>query len=771
MPRQPLVAAETNFSGGLKTEFTGLNFPENSCTETFNCIHYRDGSVFRRKGLRREPNFALTTIDKSNKALSSFVWNNADGAGNVDLYVIQVGSTLYFYNISTATPSSPLSTKKLVSTIDLSSFDSSSALTLSQIECQYSTGSGYLFVYNPAMDPIYCSYDAGTVTANSITVKIRDTAGIEEDVEDTYRPATLTDVHLYNLANQGWNKGYKLSSTDTITMAEGEITITVEAGAPILPGDRVRIYYDADAFPNSVVDIYLLGLVVSYSGTSLTVNVTEFKGEGDHSVWTIVSEPALISTWADAIGNYPSNSDVWWYFKTVKTEGTSEPDPDDADILILNRNTMEVFDPGKTIKDVSQAAGPAPKGRYILSAFYQDRTEISGVDGLDVVSTEGIRPSTGAWFQGRVWYTGVNYKGFTEKIYFSQIIENKSQFGKCHQVNDPTSEERYDLLPSDGGVIVIQGSGTINKLFPVQNGLLVHSNKGVWFITGSQGIGFTANDYTVVKLSSIQTISSSSFVNVQGFPLWWNEEGIYSVVPQQGGSLNVQSLTDATIASFYKDIPTVSKKFVRGDWDPITGVIQWLYRSTPETDVEDRYEFDSVLNFNTLTSSFYPWTLKTTNNKVSDVKYIYGQGDVNSIDSYHRYLTFNGTSMTIAEQTQDTYQDWAVEDYESYFISGYKIPGAALRDAQVGYLIVYSRNDLDTEYKIQGIWDFANSGNSGRWSTVQRISIAQDNFDNAYRRHKIRGHGKALQFKITSVSQEPFHILGWAGIESVNANV
>ena len=29
MPQQPSASIENNFTGGLKTEFTGLNFPEN----------------------------------------------------------------------------------------------------------------------------------------------------------------------------------------------------------------------------------------------------------------------------------------------------------------------------------------------------------------------------------------------------------------------------------------------------------------------------------------------------------------------------------------------------------------------------------------------------------------------------------------------------------------------------------------------------------------------------------------------------------------------
>jgi len=57
---------------------------------------------------------------------------------------------------------------------------------------------------------------------------------------------------------------------------------------------------------------------------------------------------------------------------------------------------------------------------------------------------------------------------WSENIYFSQIVETTDQFGRCYQTNDPTSEDLFDLLPTDGGVIQIQGSGSVYKLFPVQ---------------------------------------------------------------------------------------------------------------------------------------------------------------------------------------------------------------------------------------------------------------------------------------------------------------
>ena len=54
MPRQQAFSIENNFSKGLLTEHTALNFPENACTETFNCTFDNLGNVSRRLGFDYE---------------------------------------------------------------------------------------------------------------------------------------------------------------------------------------------------------------------------------------------------------------------------------------------------------------------------------------------------------------------------------------------------------------------------------------------------------------------------------------------------------------------------------------------------------------------------------------------------------------------------------------------------------------------------------------------------------------------------------------------
>ena len=180
MPQQVLSSVENNFTAGLKTEFTGLNFPENAATDTDNCIYTLTGEVKRRLGIDYELNHTSTAITKTNQAISSYRWANAGGNGASEILVLQVGSTLHFFLSSAATVASPVSNHLLASTVNLTTYQSGTFDVT--IECQYSDGNGKLFVYQPTMDPIYVEFnpDTNVLTASSITILSRDFVGVPD---------------------------------------------------------------------------------------------------------------------------------------------------------------------------------------------------------------------------------------------------------------------------------------------------------------------------------------------------------------------------------------------------------------------------------------------------------------------------------------------------------------------------------------------------------------------------------------------------------------
>lgn len=794
MPRQALTTVENNFTGGLKTEFTGLNFPENSVFETSNIIYDRLGRVQRRRGIDLEDTGTYATIDRTSGVVASYVWLNAAGDGVTNLVVVQVGTTLRFYEASD--PSTALSGQLLASSINLTTF-AAAGTSISSIsdECQFAQGNGFLFVFHSHLEPFYVTYDPVTqvLAGNVITVEIRDLAGINEGIADTTRPTVLTDIHRYNLGNQGWRSGFNLTSSTSNSIpgaapASRTFTTNLAASAtPIRNGDRLKIF----SLAQGPLVNFMTGVVTSFSGTSLQVNVTAINGSGTFSDWQIVQNPDDITTWFNSQANYPSNADIWWAFK----------------------NASGVFDMA-TINNIPLATAAAPKGHYVVSAFNIDRSTVSGISGLTAVTTGGERPSTGTFHAGRVFYAGIKTVMQHNNIYFSQIVEGTSELGRCYQQNDPSAEDFFDLLPSDGGVITVQGAGTILKLFSTKSALICFATNGVWAISGSQdsGLGFNATDYNIIKLSAIKTLSHTSFVEAQNTISWWNLEGIYTLqLGDIGGAqgAQIQSMTNTTIASFYNTIPNASKQYARGYYNPLSFIVQWIYRSNSASTIEERYEYDSFLCFNVLSQAFYTYSVATSNsgitiNGIATVETPGGtflinnvvRGADNVVDLSGNQVIVNALSgnvtpifkyiiskpngatwsMSFAEEFRSSYHDWVSEDtvgrdYESTFTTGYSVHGEAQKFFELNYLNVYtdtSVDDSDTSYFIQGKWDFSNSGNSGKWSTQQRALIPAGNFAVDRRRFRIRGKGMSLQLKFTAIESFPMTLIGWSKWETKN---
>lgn len=710
MPRNANSAIENNFIGGFVTQATALNFPENAAFDQDNVVFSERGIVSRRLGIDFENNYVTKSLSNTEKAQSTYHWKNAAGDGNINLVVQQNGGILYFYNTSN---SLSLSGGISTNTITLSSFIASGATTvnLDQNECQYSTGLGYLFVVHPYCDPFYVLYNPvdGTFTSQLIPFTIRDLTGIPETGNVDTRLATLTANHKYNLVNQGW----------TVTK---------------------------------------------------------------------------MNTFQAAAGVYPSNADVWHIYN----------------------DTTNVFNPAVTYGNNSRGSTPAPQGFFRLNpwntaraltciAQYGDTLILTGV----VDQTSGtLRPSATEFHSGRVFYTGVNAPGYNSNIYFSRIIQSPVDFGVCASTYDPTSQTLFDFLPSDGGIISIPQAGTIYRLVSIGATLLVFGANGVWAISGSQGIGFTASDYSVGLVGLTRSVSGCSFVTIEGSVAWWNATGVNIVQndPQKG--LSIQSMTDGKIKDFYLGINAPAKRFARGAYNPRTHVIQWLYKTSDASGISDTYNFDSILNFNTLIGAWSTWTVPNGTVALNSVVVIEGSGSLTgsnnivdnngyqvvdnngnllitygfsrtSITTSTKYLVYAGGKFTFAECFTPTYKDWGKyitggTDYTSFFTTGYRVKTQGERNFQTNYIFIFT--DLEdgfNSYTFQSLWNYGNTGDSGRWSgrqtVAQAVTHTETHFDASRRKLKVRGAGTAVQFKFSSVSGLPFNIIGWSTYDTANA--
>jgi hypothetical protein len=76
-------------------------------------------------------------------------------------------------------------------------------------------------------------------------------------------------------------QSYAATSTTELTIGTGSKTLTTQDGKPYANGTRLRIASDSN--PSN----YMEGIVTSYSGTSLTINVDNTGGSGTYSDWNI----------------------------------------------------------------------------------------------------------------------------------------------------------------------------------------------------------------------------------------------------------------------------------------------------------------------------------------------------------------------------------------------------------------------------------------------------------------------------------------------------
>lgn len=575
MARSQGTAVTNSFIKGLITEATGLNFPENACTDTDNCVFARIGDVTRRVGIDLEAGFTTEVEDFSGAAVTEFLWKSAALNGELVFVVVQVGDTILFYKLDST---GIISTGLQAFSVTLTTFKVAGSPDVGSIPCSFASGNGVLFVTHPYCEPFYVSYDlnTSTITSNQITVKIRDMRGLDQSASvanhnDRVPIASITPTIFYNLLNQGW-------ATQTYY------------------GNRANdiAYNQNQVANNSGLGVIPIGYLPYISGPTTAIANWFQPGGGAAG---IVITPNPHST------VYPSEAETWWLYTYPE-----------------NPKTMDLSAGGEKLG----LNAPSAKGHFIYPAFNINRSAVSMAElvangggpgtsnGLAIETSGYFRPAQVAFFAGRAFYAGVASKNFSTKIYFTKVTEQTVDYGRCYQILDPTSQEGGDLVADDGGVIVIPDMAQVIKLFSTGTSLFVFATNGIWKISGSLGnTGFAANAYAVTRISTINAQSALNFVDVEGMPVWWNNDGIWILqVDQLGTTVKVESLSLSTIATYVDEqISGENKRFVKGAYNPFSKIVQWIYRSTEATTVAEQYQYDRLLNFDTLTKAFYPWSL------------------------------------------------------------------------------------------------------------------------------------------------------------------
>ena len=159
--------------------------------------------------------------------LFSFTRANPD----LNFIVVQVAEFLYFFDDSGLDdPTTAVFSQRYDMTGALSGTSIGVAANIEKTPVQFETIKGRLVVVAEPIDPVIIEYDASgpSISPVVMTMKIRDTIGLDSQIEVDKRPTVIGDfpvgvtvsavytdiseVHEYNLYNQGWYQQRRLTA-------------------------------------------------------------------------------------------------------------------------------------------------------------------------------------------------------------------------------------------------------------------------------------------------------------------------------------------------------------------------------------------------------------------------------------------------------------------------------------------------------------------------------------------------------------------------------
>ena len=489
----------------------------------------------------------------------------------------------------------------------------------------------------------------------------------------------------------------------------------------------------------------------------------------------------------------------------------------------------------------------APRGYFIIDALERGKSRIDAIARLkarhpqnvyDVTSLPQDKTPGGAsvvaQFAGRVFYGGFSgdvlngdsqSPRMTSYVLFSKLVDNITDIGKCYQEGDPTSKDTPDIVATDGGFIRLDGAYGIKKMVSVGSQLIVIAENGVWGIQGGSDYGFNAENYLVKKYGEHGCISASSVVLVDNTVLYWGDDGIYNVAPDQYGDWRVTTVTATTIQKFYDNIETSSKQGCKGFYDAYERKIRWVYDNDFLITGKDTKELILDLNLSAFCvmkiyrgpsenrvvagAEVPPFRLGAVQESITVGGIAVTAGGLDVVISSavaetqlreFIYVTVTSYSdsqvvLRMAGYANTSFMDWGEVDAAAYMVTGYMSGGDFQRYKQVPYLTVHSRRTetgFDTEYnligqsscKVGSMWEWTNSINSNRWGRefeayrLTRLWMPtsssdsyEDGFSVVTTKNKLRGKGRVLSLKFSTSPGKNLHLYGWSMILGVNGNV
>jgi hypothetical protein len=771
MPAKQEQRAEINtFVQGLITEASPLNFPPNAEIAGENFELNRDGSRNRRLGMDIEPEgiFRDTGISDSELetvGITSFRWTEVAGNPNLEFLVLQFNNRLDFYDLN----KSNLSRDGFLGSVTISAFPDNTRYSLSSVE-------GVLVVVSGIDSFAVVSYESGSFSYYLDRIKIRDLFGVQEAIpqyeDDMTYQGPLNIEHYYNLQNQSWGIPRRAKTATSEHFADPVAAYMQTYGAAPSNGESVWIgmqftpgqYNGQTQNMDDPYETMFTKLFVESRGSEVKT------ARGYYIIDALRRGQSRVEQMNINKGKYPE--------------------------ININPVTGQSLVPSFSLPSDFTTGGPTCIAEFAGRMFF------SGFTGV-VVGGDKRSPN------------------FTNYVFFSTLVKNKLDLGRCYQDGDPTGRETADILDTDGGFLRISEAKNIHSLVNLGTSLVVIADNGVWRIDGGSDYGFSATNYRVEKISSFGGISSSSVVVENDRLYYWAEDGIYTVGKNEFGDPTVSSISVSTIQTFYEEIPSLSKARATSIYDNITKKVRWVFNSTnllSEKNITKELILDTttgsftvnrIMNLDPNDINVYslfqtsPYVTGTMEEPIyvgsepvnADSELVVGLiTSVSSAIQATKYLAVRkiGTKIYYSFSLYGNvrFKDWESIDSEgadakAFCLTGHQIVGDSAVRKQIPYLIMHFKR---TEKEVDGNfvpmnqsgclircqWNFANTINSKNWTPLvqayryKKALLATEPFgdyDNGYEvvttKNKIRGSGKAFALYFETQEEKDCRILGW----------
>lgn len=334
---------------GLITEASPLSFPPDSTADELNFVLQLDGLIrARRKGFDLTlPMFSETKVLPTNTATfdNVYYWSkpnlilftySEESQSKLMVHRNEAG----FPNIGSYVIANEAATTEIAESTNLI------CITLSNNQ-----------------RPVLLEYDEVSKTVNiyDVDIYLRDFELVDDDLQISGRPASLTEEHKYNLFNAGWYAQRKLEST-------GKAGDPIEEFASESSSRTISATFVA---PNIIEGLDDLSLNTLSNGDAITVtdsslnngiysvDSVEVYSSAPQLVRIVVQGSAIVNEGPVTIGlnigtQYPSNADI--PVLGLKT----------------NDNGDELFS-ADTLNETSLGNTEAPRGHYVYNINNFDR--------------------------------------------------------------------------------------------------------------------------------------------------------------------------------------------------------------------------------------------------------------------------------------------------------------------------------------------------------------------------------------------------------------